>query len=161
MAINKPSPSPSIDPKEKRAHFPSLKEGTRKVKKNRGPPPPAYLTSSSSKVPVMEAEMEVRASLDLGDAPPASASEAPEGREKGLVAIVETQAKASEAHAFVMESLIWVTKSTMKAKAVVAKVKRAVAPITGMIEGEEARPSIAQEGVPISSEIVCRGWIGT
>lgn len=71
----------------------------------------------------MEMEEEVKAYLDLGDAPPASASEAPEGKEKGLVAIIEAQAKVGEARASVVESLMQVTSSVAKAKVAMAKVK--------------------------------------
>lgn len=121
VAINESSLPPSTDPKGKRAGSPSLVEGSRKVKKNRGPPPD--LTSSSSKVPIMEVEEEVRASLDLGDTPPVNASDAPKERENGSTAIAETRAEANKAQAMVMESSMLVTRSTMKAKATMTKVK--------------------------------------
>lgn len=87
------------DSKGKRVWFPSLVEGTGKAKKSGGPHLPLDFASSSSKVPIMGTEVEVRASLGLGDATPASVSEALKGRKEGSVAIMKTQAEASEAQA--------------------------------------------------------------
>lgn len=61
--------------------------------------------------------------------------------------------KAREALALVVKSPMLVTKSTMKARAAIAKVKWAATPATGMGEGGEVRPSNAQESVPSTSEI--------
>lgn len=98
-------------------------------------------------------EAKVRASLDLGDATPASASKALKGSEEELVAIIETQAKVGEARVSVVESPMWVTRSTMKAKVAIAKLKCAAAPMTDVGESREAKPSIAKEDVPTPSEI--------
>lgn len=101
-----PSPPPLVDLKEKRAHSSSLAKGAGKAKKSKGLPLPTDLVSSSSKAPVMEAMMEVEASLRLGVATLADASEAPKGREEGLVAITKTQVKIGKAQVSTVKSLM-------------------------------------------------------
>lgn len=52
------------------------------------------------------------------------ASEALDGKKEESVVVMETQAKASEARASIVESSMWITRSAMKAMAAMAKVKR-------------------------------------
>lgn len=52
-----------------------------------------------------------------------------------------------------MESLKQVTRSTAKARAAIAKVKRATAPTTSTGEDGEVRPSITQKSAVAPSDI--------
>lgn len=110
------------------------------------------LAPSFSKAPTVETEAEGVASLDLGDATLFGTGKASKERKEGPMTIIKTQAKVSKARASVVESPKWVTRLAMKAKVVVAKVKRTVAPMTDAGEGGQAGPSIAQENAPTVSE---------
>lgn len=140
VAVSKPSPPPSIDRKEKRVHSPSSVEGARKAEKSRESPSPLDLASSSSQALIMEKEAKVRATLNLGDIPPADVSEALEGGEEGPVVVMVTQVEADVVWASMVESLMWVTRSTVKAQAAMAKVMRAIALVIDTGKGRETRP---------------------
>lgn len=80
------------------------------------------LASCSSKALIIEAVMKVATPLDL-EGTFIAGVDALEGKEEGPVAIKETRAEADKALASILESLMSVTRSVVKARVAVTKVK--------------------------------------
>lgn len=97
-----------------------------KKKKSKGPSFLLDLASSSSKASIIGVVVELEAGV----------GEALNWKEEGLVAIEETWAEVSEALASILEPLMQVTRSAMKAMVAIAKVKWAATPPTGTAEAK-------------------------
>lgn len=80
-----------------------------------------------------------------------STGEAPVVEERRPVTAMVAHARDSMTQASMVESPRWMTRVAMKAKAVVTKVKWAVAPVIGASEGKEMRPSTTRESAFTSS----------
>lgn len=132
MVVSKPILPHLANLKWKRVHSSSLMRGTRKAKKRKGLSLPSDLVLSPSKMHVIETMVEVEHPPDLRVATLTSVSKSLEGKEEEPVTIEETRVMANNDLASVMDFLMWVTWSTMKARATITKVKWPTTPMIDM-----------------------------
>lgn len=102
-------------------------------------------TPSPGEASVAGAKVGGRASQDLEGATQSGLDKASKAGESGSVTTIETQAEVGKAQVPAAEIPMSMTNATVKAKVVVAKVKRVMVPMVGADKDGGSMPFLARE----------------